>query len=216
MKQSILVTGGGGFLGKHICQQFIDRGYRVRSFSRKHYDELTHMGVEQFCGDIASPQDLRLAMCGVSGVVHTAAKVAMWGRYPDFTAVNIEGTKNVFTTALSLGIPKLIYTSSPSVVFAGQSIEGEDEALRYPSKYLGYYPQTKAKAEQLVLKSHSHGKFHTIALRPHLIWGVGEPHFTPNLIALAQKGRLKSIGDRTNYVDIIHVKNAALCSLFSF
>ena len=59
-------------------------------------------------------------------------------------------------------------------------LEGGDESLAYPRKYDSFYAQTKAIAEQSVL-SHP-GNFQRVALRPHLIWGPGDPHILPRLV----------------------------------
>ena len=103
---------------------------------------------------------------------------------------------------------RLVFTSSPSVVFDGKDMEGADESVPYPAHYEAAYPQTKALAEQAVLRANG-PELATVALRPHLIWGPGDPHLTPRILARAKSGKLRRIGPGTNKVDTVYVDNAA-------
>jgi nucleoside-diphosphate-sugar epimerase len=104
-------------------------------------------------------------------------------------------------------VSKLIYTSSPSVVFSGEDEDGIDERVPYPKRYLAYYPQTKAIAEQLILTANS-CTLSTVALRPHLIWGPGDNHLFPRLVQRARDGKLRRVGDGKNLVDTTYIDNA--------
>jgi len=110
-------------------------------------------------------------------------------------------------------VPKLIFTSSPSVTFDGQHQRGVDERAPYPKKWLCAYPRTKALAEQQVLAAHGRSGLMTCALRPHLIWGPRDRHLVPRLLARQRQGRLRRVGDGTNLVDMIYVENAAQAHL---
>ena len=116
------------------------------------------------------------------------------------------GTENVIAACRSHGIARLIYTSSPSVVFDGTDMEGVDESAPYPQTYHAHYPATKALAERQVLGAAGDG-LHTITLRPHLIWGPEDNHLVPRIIARAN--RLRRIGTGQNRVDTIYIDNAA-------
>jgi nucleoside-diphosphate-sugar epimerase len=117
------------------------------------------------------------------------------------------GTKNVLQACKSQKVPYLVYTSSPSVVFNGEDITG-DESLPYGKKPLAMYPKSKAIAEELVLQANS-PELKTTALRPHLIFGAGDPHFIPKIKKAQKSGRLKALGNLRNKVDVTHVHNAA-------
>jgi nucleoside-diphosphate-sugar epimerase len=209
-----LVTGGGGFLGGVIVRQLVERGDEVRSISRGEYPGLAHLGVEQFRGDVAEPEELLRAVAGCDIVFHVAAKAGIWGEYQEFYRANVTGTENVLAACRAHGIRRLVYTSSPSVVFDGQDVEGGDESLPYPAEYEAHYPQTKAQAEQLVLAANS-PSLATVSLRPHLIWGPGDNHLVPRIIAKARSGRLRRIGNRPCLVDTIYVDNAAHAHLLA-
>jgi nucleoside-diphosphate-sugar epimerase len=100
------------------------------------------------------------------------------------------------------------------VVFDGRDVEGGDESLPYPSRYQAHYPATKALAERLALAANS-AELAVTALRPHLIWGPGDNHLVPRLIAKARAGRLRRIGTRPNLVDTVYVDNAARAHLLA-
>jgi nucleoside-diphosphate-sugar epimerase len=110
------------------------------------------------------------------------------------------------------GVRKLVYTSSPSVTFDGRPQENVDEGVGYARKWLCHYSRTKALAEQEVLAA-TNSRLATCALRPHLIWGPGDRHLIPQLIAQARAGRLMRVGNGKNLIDTVFVENAALAHL---
>ena len=207
-----LVTGGGGFLGGVIVRMLRERGIDVRSFSRGQYPELARMGVEQSSGDLADREAMVRAASGCDVVFHVAARAGIWGSYAEYHQANVTGTENVIAACRTHGIDRLVFTSSPSVVFDGRDVEGGDESLPYPARYEANYPKTKALAEQLVLAANS-PTLATVALRPHLIWGPGDNHLVPRILAKGRAGRLRRIGDRPCLVDTIYVDNAASAHL---
>lgn len=205
---NILVTGGGGFLGLAIVKLLLLRGDTVRSFSRQSYPTLKDLGVEQVCGDLADADSVEKAVKGCDIVYHVAAKAGVWGRYEDFYQPNVIGSENVIRACRKYSVVKLIYTSSPSVVFDGTDMEGVDESVPYPDHFHAWYPQTKARAEQLVLQAND-SQLATVALRPHLIWGPEDNHLVPRIIARGRSGALHRIGHKPCLVDTVYIDNAA-------
>lgn len=205
-QQHSLVTGGGGFLGKAIVNRLIQRGDRVSSFSRSRYPDLNVLGVTQISGDISDLSAVSNACQNIDAVFHVAAKPGVWGKYEDYYRVNTTGTENVIKACKLNNVPVLIYTSSPSVIFNGQDMEGVTESVPYAKTYHTHYPATKAMAEKAVVNA-SDDTLKTISLRPHLIWGPGDNHLVPRIIARAKK--LIQVGDGKNKVDTIYVDNAA-------
>lgn len=203
-----LVTGGGGFLGKAVVMQLKEAGHTVRSFSRGSYPELEAAGVECARGDIANADDVKRAAEGCDIVFHVAAKPGIWGPYADYLEANVTGTENVLEACRALGITKLVHTSSPSAVFNGQDMENVDEKQPYPTEFHGHYSQTKAMAERMVLAANS-PTLSTVALRPHLIWGIGDNHVLPRLLARARAGKLRFIDGGMKKVDTTYIDNAA-------
>ncbi len=204
----ILVTGGGGFLGKVVVKMLRERGLPVRSFSRGRYPELEQMGVECVNGDLADPAAVLEACRGCDLVFHVASKPGIWGSYDEYHKPNVVGTTNVVEACKQLGIRRLVYTSSPSVVFDGNDMENANESVPYSDHYETHYPKTKAIAEKLVLAANG-PQLATVSLRPHLIWGPGDNHLAPRMVAAAKAGRLMMIGDNKNKVDTVYVDNAA-------
>jgi len=209
MTTRILVTGYGGFLGSCICRQLVQLGYQVYGIARHVYPELREIGVQTFVGDVTHIDQCRLAVKGMDGIIHTAALAGVWGKRSDFESVNVSATNNLLQVAHEFGVHAFVHCSSPSVTFDGKPQSGIDESVGYPKTWLCDYPRTKAIAEQLVLNSHDPQKLWTIALRPHLIWGEGDPHLIPRLIRRCLEGRLRCVGDGSNLIDTVHVSNAA-------
>ena len=207
-----LVTGGGGFLGKAIVKRLRERGDEVCSFSRNPHPELTEMGVEHCRGELADAGAVKRAAEGCDIIFHVAAKAGVWGPYEEFYRANVLGTKHVIDACRLHGIKRLVYTSSPSVVFDGSDMEGVDESIPYPEHFEAFYPQTKAEAEQLVLQANDQ-TLATVALRPHLIWGPEDNHLVPRILERGAKGALRKLGSRECLVDTVYIDNAALAHL---
>ncbi|ABQ26197.1 NAD-dependent epimerase/dehydratase family protein [Geotalea uraniireducens] len=209
-----LVTGGGGFLGGAIARLLVERGDTVLSFSRGEYPELARLGVEQIQGDLADREAVLRAATGCDIVFHVAAKAGIWGSHAEYHRANVTGTENVLAACRHHGIGRLVYTGSPSVVFDGRDVEGGDESLPYPTHFEAHYPKTKALAEQLVLAANS-PSLATVSLRPHLIWGPGDNHLVPRIVAKARAGKLRRIGNSPCLVDTVYVDNAAHAHLLA-
>jgi nucleoside-diphosphate-sugar epimerase len=203
-----LVTGAGGFLGREIVESLLAKGFSVRSFSRGDYPELRALGVELARGDLADSRAVLEACSGCDLVFHVAAKADLWGKYEDFHRTNVIGAANVVSACRKLGISRLVYTSSPSVIFDGRDMEGVDESVPYPRRHKAYYPATKATAERLVLQANSR-ELATVALRPHLIWGPRDTHLTPGILERGRRGKIRRLGKRSKLVDFTYVTNAA-------
>jgi len=210
--RKVLVTGGGGFLGYAISKLLSERGDSITSFSRSFYPELEPFNAEQIRGDISDKKAVENACKGKEIVFHTAAKAGVWGDYKEYYRTNVEGTINVIEGCRRHDVSYLIHTSSPSVVFDGNDMEGADESVPYPKVFHAHYPQTKAIAEQHVLKASMSG-LKTIILRPHLIWGPRDNHLVPRIIERAK--RLRIIGNGKNMVDTIYIDNAAYAHILA-
>ena len=203
-----LVTGGGGFLGRAVIAQLLDRGWDVRSFARGAYPDLAARGVEVRRGDLGDARALETAVGGCDVVFHLAARVGVGGSAVQYRATNVVGTSNVIAACRRRGIGRLVFASSPSVVHAGHDLAGVSEALPYPTRHLAAYPATKAAAERLVLAANG-SSLATTALRPHLVWGPGDTHLVPELLRRARRGRLRFVGQGDALIDATYVDNAA-------
>jgi nucleoside-diphosphate-sugar epimerase len=219
-----LVTGGGGFLGRYIVEQLLARGEQVRVIARVDYPELTAAGVEVVRGDVADSAKVEAACAGIDCVFHVAALAGISVRWAPFERANVLGTENVVAACRQEGVARLVFTSSPSVTFAGGDQCRIDESVPPDFEWLrrngAWYSLSKATAERTALAGGANGNLGAIqsslrvcALRPHLIWGPRDAHLIPRLIERARSGRLRRVGDGTNLVDVCYVENAAAAHL---
>ena len=208
-----LVTGGGGFLGLYIVEQLRARGDSVRVLCRGRYPRLDELDVECVSGDIRDAEAVARACAGVDIVFHVAAVSGIWGPWEHYHGINTDGTLHVLTGCRRHGVSKLVYTSSPSVIYDGRDHCNADESLPYPARYLCHYPHSKALAEQAVLAANGQDGLTTVALRPHLIWGPRDNHLISRLIDRAPSGRLKRGGPGDNLISVSYVENAAAAHL---
>ena len=209
-----LVTGGGGFLGSAIVKALLERGDNVRTIQRGDYPFLSEWGAETIKGDLTIQKDINHAVQGCDVIFHVAAKAGVWGAYDDYYQANVVATKNVIDACKKNNVKYLVYTSTPSVVFDGKDETGINESAPYVREFYNAYQQTKTEAEQLVLNSNGE-VLKTVALRPHLIWGPGDPHLVPRVISRAKSGRLRMLGKKNNKVDSCYIDNAALAHLLA-
>ncbi|MDR3039033.1 MAG: NAD-dependent epimerase/dehydratase family protein [Candidatus Adiutrix sp.] len=205
----ILLTGAQGFLGRRVLDLLRERNLAVRVLTRRPAPDLAAAGAEVFQADLAAgPEELDRAAAGCEGVVHCAARSGIWGPLADFIQANFLTTLNLLAAARRQGLRWFVHTSSPSVVHTGRPLAGVDESAPNLTDPRHGYPYSKMLAERLVLAAAEPG-FSTVALRPHLIWGPGDPHFLPRLTAKARAGRL-FLPRSAALVDATYIDNAAL------
>ncbi len=204
---NVLVTGGGGFLGSHLACRLHSMGHQVSVLGRRRYPDLPQ-NIIQVQADLRDPKAVSQACRQQDSVFHAAALPGIWGTKKDFFQTNVDGTRHVIEGCLEHGVRKLVFTSSPSVIYNQTDMENVDESTPYPTDYMSDYPRTKALAEQRVIAANGRQGLLTVSLRPHLIWGPGDPHLVPRIIDRAKKGQLVRVGEGTNRVDIIYIDNA--------
>ena len=202
-----LVTGGNGFVGRGIAERLHRRGDQVRILGRSPRPQALPKNIEYHQGNIENIEEIRAASNGCDTVFHVAAKVGLWGRRSEFVETNVIGTNNVIRAANEAGVRRLIFTSSPSVIFGTSSIINGDESLPYPSQHSSYYPETKAEAERSIIRANGVQGLATCALRPHLVWGPGDSHLVPRILDRARKNALFIVGNGENVVDFTFIDN---------
>lgn len=208
----VLVTGGTGFLGSHLVERLLEAGRLVTIVSRSPRPQLVARGIRVVVGSLHESSVCHEAVTGASTVFHVAARVGVWGRYADFHRDNVVATETLLKAAQAGGVKRFVHTSTPSVVYNGRDLAGADESVPLTTDCPSPYPLTKAQAEAAVITANREG-FLTTALRPHLIWGVGDPHLVPRILAKARAGRLRIVGEGKNRVDMVHITNAVQAHL---
>ena len=186
-----LVTGGSGFIGLYIVEQLVARGDSVRVLSRRALPDFERLQVQHFQGDLHDRALIDAAVRGVDVVFHVAALTGIWGPWQTYFDVNVQATRELIAACRRHQVPRLVFTSSPSVIFGGESHENVDETHPYPERYLAHYPHTKAIAEQDVLAANGQEGLLTAAIRPHLVWGCRDTSLLPRIVERARAGRLR-------------------------
>ena len=209
-----LVTGGTGFLGAALVRSLLARGDEVRSFSRGVRPAFESPGAEFLRGDLADREAVSRAAANCDVVFHVAARVGGWGPASQYRMTNVLGTTHVIEACRRNHVPRLVFTSTPSVVHTGADIEGGDESMPYATHFDASYPETKAEAERLVLAENDE-TLSTVALRPHLVWGPGDPQLIPRLLERARAGRLRLVGHGEKLVDATYIDNAVEAHLLA-
>ncbi len=210
-----LVTGGGGFLGKRVVQLLRQRGDDVTFLARGSYPEVEEeTGAKGVQADLRDADAVTVAAHDMDVIFHVASMTGFWERpgTDAFRTVNVDGTRNVLAAALEEGVPRVVYTSTPSVVGYAHDVENGAQDLPYAEVHESEYPRTKAEAEQMVLAANG-GGLATVALRPHLIFGPGDNHLLPRLVDRARGGKLPVVGDGSTRVDLTYIDNAAWAHL---
>lgn len=205
----VLVTGASGFLGGHLVEELVRRGYSVRAFVRRTSDTrlLRELEVEISVGDITAPETLPPAMRGVDAVVHLAAYYTFFGKRELYELVNVKGTEWVARAALESGVKRFIYCSSTEAIGPVKNPPGDENSPLNPQFEYG---RSKARAEEVVRRLAREGLEYTI-VRPSGIYG---PRNVDDVaywfITSYAKGGLASlvkVGTGENLVQFAHVKD---------
>ncbi|CAL5401965.1 unnamed protein product [Camellia sinensis] len=217
-----VVTGGRGFAARHLVEMLIrddmvlvriaDLGPSIKldpAEEKGILGEAIQSGHAQYVSvDLRDKSQVLEACQGAEVVFHMAAPDSSINIYELHHSVNVKGTKNVIGACVDLKVKRLIYTSSPSVVFDGvHGIINGDESLPYPAKHT--YSATKAEGEALVIKSNGSNGLLTCCIRPSSIFSPGDKLLVPSLVSAARAGKSKNMYDFT-YVE--NVAHAHICA----
>ncbi|MGO4533570.1 NAD-dependent epimerase/dehydratase family protein [Leifsonia sp. 2MCAF36] len=200
----VLVTGASGFLGGAVASALVARGDEVRTLQRRPSGVA---GADDVRGDVTDAVRVRAAVEGVDAVVHLAAKVSLAGAVADFDRVNVGGTRIVLGEARAAGVRRIVHVSSPSVAHTGASLMGDPALPADPLHARGDYARTKAEGERLALAADAPG-FAVVAVRPHLVWGPGDPQLVGRIVERARRRRLPLIGSGAALIDTTYIDNA--------
>lgn len=176
-------TGGSGFVGRHLLRALAERGAPARALCRSDWAAriVVEAGGEPVRGDLLDEGAMAAGMGGCDVVFHSAARLEMWRHEREQRAVNVEGTRAVLRAAGVAEVGCLLLVSAAAVLCDGHPVVGADERAALPVAPCGAYARTKAEAERLVLAADREG-LRTVAVRPPLVWGLGDTAFLPELV----------------------------------
>ncbi|HXR65804.1 MAG TPA: NAD-dependent epimerase/dehydratase family protein [Ktedonobacteraceae bacterium] len=205
---NILVTGGTGFLGRHLAAALLERSAKVFLLGRNFapVEDLLAKGAVPVEADLRDGAAVREACKGMEVVYHAGALSAPWGKRADFFATNVGGTEALLAGCQKYAVRRLVSVSSPSVVFDGGDQFQASEQVAYPRRFTSVYALTKKLGEDRVRAASATG-LETVILRPKAIFGPGDQTLLPRLISAARQQRLPQIGDGRNLVDLTYVGN---------
>jgi len=202
---TILITGGNGFVGRHLVPVLLGRGDRVRvlALPAEHTEWLRQRGVEVYRGDIRDPASLTEAVREADAVLHLAAMMDVWRPIDDYRAVNVTGTENVARAALAAGVRRFVHMSSSSVYGMGHG-RPVDESFPLTA-FADPYPITKAEGDRAIQRLIRDKKLPAVIIRPDQIFGPGDHlHFSAMADRL-RAGRGILVGNGDNFMPFVYV-----------
>lgn len=222
MAKTVLVTGADGFIGSHLTEMLLEKGYNVRAFT--FYNSFNNWGwldtlpenklseINVFSGDIRDPNGVREAMRGIDLVFHLAALIAIPFSYhsPDsYVDTNIKGTLNVLQAARELQTEKIMITSTSEVYGTAQYVPIDE---RHPFQGQSPYSATKIGADRLAESFYRSFQLPVAIVRPFNTYGPRQSAraVIPTIITqlLAGKTEIK-LGTLTPTRDFNYVKDTA-------
>jgi nucleoside-diphosphate-sugar epimerase len=206
----VLVTGGTGFLGRHLVWRLADLGHDV-CFSgrdiRKARIVMEHASravafVPLAHGAPGASAALASASAGIDAVVHCAALSSPWGSFGDFHDANVRSTEEVLSAMAANGVARLVHISTPSIYFEFRDRLNVREDAPLPRPVNGY-AETKREAERLVRNA----PVSSVILRPRGIFGAWDETLLPRLLRLMRKKRFPLFNGGDALIDLTYVDN---------
>lgn len=204
----VLVTGGTGFIGRHVIDKLLAKGLEVASFALPGEGVPEHWGhrVNVIRGDITKAEDVRNAMRGIRTVIHLAASV-VGGDFESHWRVTVEGSRNLFDAALAEGA-KVVLTSSITVY--GELIaEGVcHDGLEQGRHFHGPYSRAKMAQETLALEYQNDKNLSLVVIRPANVYGNGSV-WVDVMSQLISANVFAIVGDGSGDAGLVHGSNLA-------
>jgi nucleoside-diphosphate-sugar epimerase len=190
-----LVTGATGFIGGHVAEAFVRRGWAVSTIARPGSDTalLDELKVTVHRGDLTDPRVVAQALADVEAVVHCAAKVGDWGPVEDYRAVNVAGLRTLLDACKGQALARFVHMSSLGV-YAARHHYGTDETEPLPTRHADGYTQSKVEAEQLALGYYRDFGVPVVILRPGFVYGPRDRSVMPRLIENLRLGKVRYPG----------------------
>jgi len=212
---NVFITGGTGLVGRHVIAALRGRGDGVRALARTPAAAaaLEVLGATPVRGDLGDDASLRLGLLGCDAVVHAAASVLAGGSWRAWHEINVRGTERVARCAAERGL-RVVHLSSVAVYGrsrGGIDRPGDDEGfdLERAPRPREPYARSKREAELALWRVAAETGLAAAALRPCVIYGEGDRHFSPRIAAMLRRGFVPAIGDGANVMTIVYAGNVA-------
>jgi nucleoside-diphosphate-sugar epimerase len=204
--QTVLVTGGSGFVGRNLIRALVARGDRVLALARTDSAAATvaGLGATAVKADLATVTAEQLRGCDT--VFHAAAMVDDWGPRAKFEQVNVEGTRHLLDVSRSAGVACFVHVGTEAIYAVGPPLIDLDETRPIPEHPLPRYPASKAAAEKRVRAANS-PQMRTVVIRPRLIWGADDTSVLPQIVELVKQGKFAWIDGGHYLSSTCHVHN---------
>jgi nucleoside-diphosphate-sugar epimerase len=213
---NVFVTGGSGFLGRHLVAALRTKGHSIRALARSDSSAaaLTQAGAQAVRGDLSDVAALTGGMAGCEWVFHAAASVAEWEPWAESLRVTVEGTRNVLEAARAAKVRRLVHVGTEAVLAGGPPIVQADESWPTPNPPTLGYPRAKAMAEALVLAANGQG-LETVGIRPRFIWGPDDTSLLAKFVGAVKQGRFMWVDGGHYATSTCHVDNVCEGALLS-
>ena len=204
----VLVTGGNGFVGRHVVSALQARGESVRVLALPAEDTsaLDERGIAIHRGDIRDRESLAVCMRGVDRVLHLAAMMDVWRPVKDYHAVNVTGTENVCRAALAARVRRFVHMSSSSVygMALGRPADERSPLRPFPDPY----PITKALGDMKVQRTIIEDHLPAVIIRPDQIFGPGDRLHFGRMADRLRAGKGVIVGSGHNALPLVYVSDA--------
>lgn len=203
---NVFVTGGSGFVGRHLIGGLVAAGHTVHAMARStsSSEVVRALGARPVRCDLDDVAAAHLQ--GIDVVIHAAAHVAEFASWDTFWAWNVGGTERVLTAARDAGVARFLLVGTEAAVFDGDDLVDVDESAPYTRHRRFPYGATKAEAERRVIAANRPG-FTTLSIRPRLVWGPDDTSVLPTILDAAANGRFAWIGGGGARTSTTHVAN---------
>ena len=215
-----LITGAAGFVGAAVLRELLKKGHKVKALVRQSsvLDNLKNLDVEIVHGDLKDKDSLKRCLKDCKYLFHVAADYRLWVPKPkEIYENNVTGTENLMEEALSLGIEKIVYTSSVAVL--GKPIEGDVADEKTPvnvDQMIGHYKKSKYLAEEKVKKLYKTKKLPVVIVNPAAPVGPRDIKPTPTGKMILDAAMKKIPAYLDTGLNIVHVDDVAKGHLQAF